>query len=189
MILPSRRFCSHVNHLALVFAGFALGDAVLATPQQQTAQAGFETEMLRTHNEERAFQGQQPLNWDRALASDAAKWARYLAETNSFEHASGEFNKKGQGENLWMGTRRAYSYAEMTSYWVAEADYSKTGKFPNVSKTGNWMDVGHYTQLIWPETHKIGCALESSAEDDFLVCRYWPAGNRLGDNFTVRARK
>jgi hypothetical protein len=33
---------------------------------------------------------------------------------------------------------------------------------------------------VWRGTTQIGCALASSAEDDFLVCRYAPAGNILG---------
>jgi hypothetical protein len=52
--------------------------------------------------------------------------------------------------------------------------------FPKVSRTGKWQDVGHYTQVVWRDTREVGCAIARGAKDDFLVCRYWPAGNWMG---------
>ena len=46
--------------------------------------------------------------------------------------------------------------------------------------TGNWEDVGHYTQMIWRGTRRVGCALGEGAQYDYLVCRYYPAGNVYG---------
>lgn len=54
------------------------------------------------------------------------------------------------------------------------------GRFPQVSRTGNWYDVGHYGQLIWPSTQKPGCALAEETRQEVLVRRYWPAGNIIG---------
>ena len=53
----------------------------------------------------------------------------------------------------------------------------RPARFSDVSTTGNWADVGHYTQMIWPGTQRIGCAIAKAARSDVLVCRYWPAGN------------
>jgi hypothetical protein len=41
--------------------------------------------------------------------------------------------------------------------------------------------VGHYTQLIWPTTREVGCAVAKGQGNDVLVCRYAPAGNVLGE--------
>ena len=87
----------------------------------------------------------------------------------------------GQGENLWMGTTGAYSIETMIGNWASERRWFRAGIFPNVSTTGNWADVGHYTQMIWPTTTHVGCALQRSPRWDFLVCRYSPPGNRDGD--------
>jgi hypothetical protein len=76
-----------------------------------------------------------------------------------------------------MGTRGAFSYEAMVGGWSSEARYFMPGQFPSVSRSGNWADVGHYTQMIWPTTTHVGCALASNARSDYLVCRYSPAGN------------
>ncbi|WP_197707084.1 CAP domain-containing protein [Calothrix sp. NIES-3974] len=28
--------------------------------------------------------------------------------------------------------------------------------------TGNWVDVGHYTQIIWRNTTEVGCAIATA---------------------------
>jgi uncharacterized protein YkwD len=192
---PNRPFRTIVNHIALAITGIALASAAPAAkrkreiPPKPAVLDAFAIEMLRSHNAERAFHGRLPLVWDSALAKDAAKWANHLAGTKRFDHAYTELKTNGQGENLWMGTRGAYIWEEMVKDWIEEVEQTKSGRFPDVSKSGNWSDVGHFTQLVWPETRKLGCAIKSSNEDDYLVCRYWPAGNRIGDLFTIRARK
>ena len=35
--------------------------------------------------------------------------------------------------------------------------------------------------MIWSRTTRVGCALASNARDDYLVCRYVPAGNVVGE--------
>jgi Cysteine-rich secretory protein family len=86
----------------------------------------------------------------------------------------------GQGENLWAGTAGAYSYSQMVQGWGDEKQYFRAGSFPEVSSTGNWADVGHYTQMIWKNTTAVGCAVATGGGMDVLVCRYNPSGNFIG---------
>jgi hypothetical protein len=79
-----------------------------------------------------------------------------------------------------MGTAGYYSAEDMIGGFVAERGKFKPGKFPAVSRTGKWEDVGHYSQLIWRDTKEVGCAVARNRENDFLVCRYWPGGNWVG---------
>lgn len=143
------------------------------------ARSAFEQSILAEHNAERVRVGSGPLIWSDRLARDAAVWARTLARTNSFEHAPE--GKEVQGENLWMGTQGAYSTQDMVQLWISEKRLYQPRKFPDVSTSGVWADVGHYTQLIWSNTKSVGCALASNAESDFLVCRYTPPGNWMGE--------
>ncbi|MEH6828588.1 CAP domain-containing protein [Parasphingorhabdus sp.] len=136
--------------------------------------------MMRAHNEARAKVGAPKLVWNTELAKDAATYAASLARTGSFAHDPQQGRSPRQGENLWMGTRDAYSYGEMVGAWVDEDRYFKRGLFPDSSTTGTWGDVAHYTQIIWPTSQRIGCATVSNGRDDYLVCRYSPAGNVVG---------
>ena len=47
-------------------------------------------------------------------------------------------------------------------------------------RTGDYRDVAHYTQIVWRGSTAVGCALASSRTDDYLVCRYSPPGNVVG---------
>lgn len=136
----------------------------------------FPTRMLAAHNAARAQAGVAPVAWDNALGVAAGQYAAQMASTGVFEH-SNRAARPGVGENLWMGTHGAYSPETMVGGWVSEKRYFRPGIFPTNSSTGNWIDVGHYTQLIWPTTTRIGCALASNGRTDYLVCRYGPKGN------------
>lgn len=136
--------------------------------------------MIAAHNQARRQYGVGPLVWDEALARDARAYAQWLARTNRFEHDPQRGRNPKQGENLWMGTRSAYSYADMIGHLVDEWRYFRPGRFPAVSRTGDWSQVAHYTQIVWPTSQRVGCATASNRANDYLVCRYWPAGNIVG---------
>lgn len=142
--------------------------------------ADFNSRLLAAHNVERASLGVPMLGWDPSLAADARLWADELASTGRFEHSADEPGKPLQGENLWAGTPRAFSPEAMVASWKAErADY-RPGIFPNNSRSGDVENVGHYTQLIWRNSRRVGCASAVGRNEEFLVCRYSEAGNITG---------
>lgn len=136
--------------------------------------------MLAGHNQARAAFGAAPLIWDARLTADARSYARELAKADAFRHSTGRRGAEPQGENLWTGTRLAYSYDEMIGHWLAEERAFRPGVLPAVSTSGRFEDVGHYTQIVWPATTRVGCATASSRKRDYLVCRYAVPGNVRG---------
>lgn len=136
--------------------------------------------MIDVHDEARRAAGVPPLLWNQALADDAARYAAVLAQTQAFKHSVEPRGRVAEGENLFMGSRGAYRYDEMARLWVDEGRAYRAGAFPDISDTGRWQDVGHYTQIVWRRTTEFGCALASSRSDDYLVCRYAPPGNVWG---------
>lgn len=137
--------------------------------------------MLDAHNGERVALGEAPLMWDDALAKDAARYAADMAKSGIFRHSARASRALPSGENLWMGPRRLYGYDVMVGAFLDERRLLRAGgKLPDLSTTGRWQDVGHYTQIIWRSTQKVGCALGEGADYDYLVCRYFPAGNAYG---------
>ncbi len=133
-------------------------------------------QVLAEHDAARRAVGLPPLAWDEALARSAHDYAAELARTDVFRHA----DQHAQGENLFTGTRGAYSYAEMVRAWVAERKDFVNAVTPDFSRSGRWSDVAHYTQIVWRGTTRVGCAMAASATADYLVCRYSPPGNVVG---------
>jgi hypothetical protein len=140
----------------------------------------FAMRAMAAHNRLRAAEAVAPAFWDRGLASSADTYAAELARTGRFAH-SPRATRAGQGENLWMGTRGAFSLDQMVADWASEKRHLRAGRFPNVSTTGRWQDVGHYTQIIWPTSMRVGCAVRSSSRYDYLVCHYGKSGNVSGE--------
>ena len=153
---------------ALIFAALALAAAAPAA-----AQSSLDLRILAAHNAERARAGVPPLAWDPLLAAGAAPHAALLAATGQLVHSDRKA-RRGIGENLWMGPRS--SPEQMIALWASERRNFLAGIFPDVSRTRNWMDIAHYSQVIWPTTTRVGCAL-GRGRMDVLVCRYAPAGN------------
>lgn len=146
-----------------------------------TWRADFNQRLLGAQNVQRAAAGVPPLQWNEQLASDAKGWANELAATGRFEHSPDEPGKAPEGENLWAGTPRAYSPEAMVGLWAIEKKDYRPGVFPNNSKSGDVENVGHYTQMIWRNTHEVGCATAMGRDEEFLVCRYSTAGNVYGE--------
>ncbi|MBY8828410.1 CAP domain-containing protein [Hephaestia mangrovi] len=142
--------------------------------------AALQRVMLERHNAARRAVGVAPLVWNDALARDAQAYAEQMARTGRFAHAVQPQGLGREGENLWTGTRDAYRYREMVDAWIAEKKWFRNGVTPDFSTTGNYEDVAHYTQIIWRGSKAVGCALASNRSDDYLVCRYSPPGNVVG---------
>jgi uncharacterized protein YkwD len=158
--------------LACCPAPVALSAGTFADPSVDFAQR-----VLATHNTERLRLGMAPLRWNARLSEQARQWADVLARQGSLEHSDDD----AVGENLWMGRDNRSSPEQMVGDFISERRAFRPGRFPDVSSTGSWVDVGHYTQVIWPETREVGCALSRGDHDEVMVCRYWPAGNIEGE--------
>ena len=143
--------------------------------------------VLAAHNRARAEFRVAPLAWSDDLARDAMGHAQYMARTGIYGHDQTPGRRKKSGENLWRGPRDVFSYDIMIGVMIEEEKYFRPGVFPNISRTGVWNDVAHYTQIVWPTTTSVGCALASSATSDYFVCRYSPTGNK--DGFELAQRR
>lgn len=163
--------------------------AALAAPLFVIAGSGVSAErpvnpfaqaLLAEHNRARGEVGVPPLAWSSKLAGEAQVWADRLASEGRMRHSPKD-ESGGAGENLWMGSAGYYSPQVMVGAFVDEKRIYQHVPFgTDVSTTGRWQDVGHYTQVVWRGTQEVGCAVAHNASDDFLVCRYFPAGNWWG---------
>lgn len=139
-------------------------DSSLTTDQQNA---------LDAHNAARADVGTPDLSWDASLAADAQEWATHLASIGSLTHSTVE----GQGENLYMQSGSDAPYLNAVNAFVSEKS-SYNGEA--ISGT-NYQSFGHYTQVVWKSTTKVGMAIASGSSGTFVVARYSPPGNYIGE--------
>lgn len=132
--------------------------------------------MLLVHNQERARVGVPPLIWDPALARSAASYGPTLAAIGHLVH-SPRASRPGQRENLASAPRGMLTPERLAGMWLAEKRHFVPGIYPAVSRTRSWLDVSHYTQMVWRMTTRVGCALYTGRGVDYLICRYSPPGN------------
>jgi uncharacterized protein YkwD len=115
---------------------------------------------LRFHNLKRCWHQVGNVNWNEPLAAKA----KAHADRCVFAHDA----TANAGENLAMGYSSDIQamdawYMEFTAY------------------RGDWSpQTGHFSQMVWKGTTEIGCAATQCPSGRFLVCRYLPQGNVIG---------
>jgi pathogenesis-related protein 1 len=134
------------------------------------AQPSIETEMLAAHNAVRASLKIAPLKWSDKLAARAQDWANTLVASGKFSHRP----KPEYGENLFEITGAPESPRGVVEAWASESeDYDyRSNKCRN--------KCGHYTQLVWADTRRVGCAVARNSGREVWVCNYDPPGNYVG---------
>ena len=123
-----------------------------------------EQTILKLHNEKRALHKVPPLKWSNQAAEKAKQWADRCV----FAHS----NNKNYGENLASGHQ---NWDEVMRDW-----YDKEIVHYNYNYPGFSMQTGHFTQIVWKSTKKVGCAMSPCGGRPLYVCKYWPPGNRSG---------
>ncbi|MDE1905456.1 MAG: hypothetical protein KGH75_03280 [Rhodospirillales bacterium] len=149
-------------------------DSTQASPDDTQNSQDSIAELLAAHNQYRASLGLPPLHWSSRLAEKAQSWAEHLAAIGQLVHS-------GSGQNLAMASPGSESLTQLVQLWGSEQANFTDGVFPDISTTGNWMDVGHYSQMVWRATTEVGCGLAEGNGSDFLVCDYDPPGNVMGE--------
>lgn len=121
------------------------------------------------------------MTWDPELAQIAKRWA----ENCQFKHnprlgQNLHKNFTPLGENIWTGTVSIFSVSSAIKSWYNEVrfyDYY-TRRCSEV--------CGHYTQVVWADSFKVGCAVHYCSRVGYLeripnaahfICDYGPAGN------------
>jgi hypothetical protein len=128
-------------------------------------------EILAQHALFRAEVGEPSLVWDNTIATGAQEWADAKQADGQFEHSSGT----GLGENLAGGEVKDATMRLGTDERINyQSDPQPTGQ---EKKT-----VGHYTQIVWSSTTRVGCGFAPANKLAFglVVCRYAPPGNFTG---------
>lgn len=131
----------------------------------------------------RCMHGVPLMEWDFAIAAQAQAWAN----NGLFKHSPREdrtVDSVVSGENLAWGYP-VRSGIDSVMAWYNEIQYTRGGLASHpYDTTEQGKAIGHYTQVVWKSSVKLGCAKGRSSmgdsEGDFWVCQYGPAGNMRG---------
>ncbi|KAM4609880.1 uncharacterized protein ACJ7VT_013213 [Polymixia lowei] len=114
-----------------------------------------------------------PLRWDPSLKLIAEGYAAKCIWNHNPD-------LEETGENLFAGTGPLDLREALEKWFMEHLDFD----YHNNSCPEDTM-CGHYTQMVWADTHSVGCAFHLCNTMEgldfertfFLVCNYYPAGN------------
>jgi pathogenesis-related protein 1 len=130
------------------------------------------------HNRARLAEnaGLPQLTWDPALAAIAAAWAAKCQDTDAPKGLIDHNPNRSAGYPTYVG-ENIYGGSDPLSavdLWMAEkANY-------NLAANSCSGVCGHYTQVVWRQTTKLGCAIATCPTLQYspaVVCDYGPGGN------------
>ena len=134
-------------------------------------------EIVAQHNLFRAEVRQPPLTWDSAIAAGAQQWAEAKQADGTFAHSPND-SRTGLGENLAGGE------VKDATIRLADGERELYQAKPQMvdQPPGNWTAWGHYSQIVWSSTARVGCGFAPPGKLAFglVVCRYGPPGNFSG---------
>jgi hypothetical protein len=136
--------------------------------------AALSDDFLNPHNAARSQLGLPPLVWDATLAQYADWWAneRRVNGNCQLQHSNGPY-----GENIFWGGGSSWTPADAVNSFLSEKQYYDYAS--NTCQAGK--QCGHYTQIVWRDTKRLGCArVVCQSSDVFITCNYDPPGNYIG---------
>ncbi|KAJ3054595.1 hypothetical protein HK097_001323 [Rhizophlyctis rosea] len=117
--------------------------------------------------------GLQPLVWDSYWGKKSCACAQKNADASTVTHCNA-------GENLWFTTNRKLTDDQIVKYAMDDFEEEKslyTPGEPISVKKG----YGHFTQIAWTDTKRVGCCIRYGGRGVVLSCLYDPVGNYKGD--------
>ncbi|NXI58601.1 GRPL2 protein, partial [Chloroceryle aenea] len=145
----------------------------------------FIEDCVRVHNDLRArvqpaASNMRFLTWDAALARTARAWSnKCIFEHNIYLRKKHQChpNFTSIGENIWVGSRPAFSVADAVKTWYNEV------RFYTLATHNCTQVCNHYFQVVWDYSYKIGCAVTLCKEVAGIrnaanfICNYSPSIN------------
>ncbi|KKY36951.1 putative scp-like extracellular protein [Diaporthe ampelina] len=154
-----------------------------ATPSSSSSNSSLSSDAqkaLDAHNAARSDVGTAALVWDDTLASNAQEYGETLVSqygsSGTLEHSQ----VSDQGENLYWqgGSGDDIPMTNAANMWIAE----KSEYNGEAITESNYMNFGHYTQVVWKDTSKVGVAAVSDGSGGYyVVARYQEPGNMVGE--------
>ena len=135
---------------------------------------------IEAHNKYRQMHQAEDVVYDEGLAQGAQQWAEKLAKEDKFYHSESD-ERYGAGENLAMyGSSDPNDKTLLTTACATDMWYDEVKDY-DFGNPGFAMNTGHFTQVVWKGTKKVGFGYAGN----YVVGRYEPSGNMMGDFETM----
>ncbi|XP_057495071.1 pathogenesis-related leaf protein 4-like [Actinidia eriantha] len=146
--------------------------AILAMVHSSLAQNSPQ-DYLNAHNTARAQVGVGPMTWDSNVAAFAQNYANQRVGDCAMIHSGGGGK---YGENIAAGSGD-FTGAKAVGLWAGEKPYYNY----NSNTCASGKVCGHYTQIVWKNSVRLGCArVRCNSGSWFVTCNYDPPGNFNG---------
>ncbi|KAG7474238.1 cysteine-rich venom latisemin-like [Solea senegalensis] len=113
------------------------------------------------------------MSYSTALEATAQAWVENCILAHG-PPSSRMLNGYQLGENLFY-SNSPYSWSQAIGAWHSEVEHYQ---YPNISTNGE--SIGHYTQVVWNTSYKVGCGVKNCNGTYLYGCHYYRAGNFLG---------
>ncbi|XP_053384402.1 cysteine-rich venom protein ENH2-like isoform X2 [Mercenaria mercenaria] len=115
------------------------------------------------------------MSWDEEIANTAQRWAENCNINHDSNYKRYAFGRFSVGQNLAWGSW-SMGWTDSIKLWADEKkDYSYSMNGSPTRKA-----VGHYTQMVWATSIKVGCGYAICGSTHYYVCNYGPGGNSNG---------
>lgn len=131
--------------------------------------------MVKQHNVYRAKHGARALQMDQNESRSAQQWAKVLASEGRLRHS-----RSGQNLAMFGGQKPTLQNCANMGKVMTDMWYDEIRKY-NFRRQGFSMETGHFTQVVWKGSTRLGCGVAISNGNSFWgVGHYSPAGNVMG---------
>jgi len=142
------------------------------------------------HNSVRAGVGVAPLFWDEKLAASAQAWANQCVDVVPPNGLIDHNPNRSVGFPFYVGENIFASGGTATALQAVQNWAAEAANYDYATNTCNGV-CGHYTQVVWRSSMRLGCAISFCANLQFsssIVCDYGPGGNTGGPPYRASDR-
>ncbi|XP_054167658.1 Golgi-associated plant pathogenesis-related protein 1-like [Oppia nitens] len=150
----------------------------------------FQQDCLQSTNAYRSQHHAPGLTIDQSLVTYAKSRCQLISQYQDLQHGHAGL-AGGTGENLaWAGSSApgVGSCKSAIDEWYNEVQYYDYNTYQSTDPS---KQIGHFTQLVWKSTTRVGCARcygkGSQWYETYVVCDYQPPGNFVVNGDTAKA--
>ncbi len=86
------------------------------------------------------------------------------------------FNEERYSDGKYIGQNLFWSYEDANGKGITDMWYGEVDNY-NFNNPGFYYETGSFTQVVWKNSKKIGCAYACKDKSCYGSCMYYPAGN------------